>query len=57
MPDGARTDKIASTEADRRRRRLADELRSNLLKRKQQARGRTTAAKSVDQRGDGRPDR
>jgi hypothetical protein len=48
MPDGARTDKTAHTQAERRQERLAAELRANLVKRKQQARGRAAAVKAPD---------
>ena len=48
MPHGAKTDKSARTHAQIRRERLAAELRSNLAKRKQQARGRAAEAEPGD---------
>ena len=39
------------TQAEIRRARLAAELRSNLQKRKQQARGRVAAAEAVEKQG------
>ena len=39
------------TQAEIRRARLAAELRSNLQKRKQQARGRAAAAEAVEKQG------
>jgi hypothetical protein len=52
MADAAKAGKTVRTAAEIRRQRLAAELRSNLVKRKQQARGRTAAAESADQNED-----
>jgi hypothetical protein len=51
MPNGAKIDKNARTHAQVRRERLAAALRTNLGKRKQQARGRAAAAKADDEPG------
>ena len=46
MADGQKTEKASQSE--RRRQRLAAELRSNLMKRKEQARKRSTTGQSQE---------
>jgi hypothetical protein len=53
MPDGAKTNKTARTQAEMRQERLAAELRANLVKRKQQARSRAAAADRADKEDSG----
>jgi hypothetical protein len=48
MSNGGKSEPKPRTQAEIRRERLAAELRSNLHKRKQQARGRVAAARQVD---------
>ena len=48
MANGAKSEQKPRSQAEIRRERLAAELRSNLQKRKQQARGRVAAARQVD---------
>ena len=51
MSNAGKSEPKARTQAEIRRERLAAELRSNLHKRKQQARGRVAAAEAVDKAG------
>jgi hypothetical protein len=48
MSNGEKSDQKPRSQAEIRRERLAVELRSNLQKRKQQARSRVAAARQVD---------
>ena len=48
MSNGGKSGQKPRSQAEIRRERLAAELRANLQKRKQQARGRVAAARQVD---------
>jgi hypothetical protein len=48
MSNGEKSEQKPRSQAEIRQERLAAELRSNLQKRKQQARGRVAAARQVD---------
>ena len=48
MSNGGKSEQKPRSQAEIRRERLVAELRANLQKRKQQARGRVAAARQVD---------
>jgi hypothetical protein len=54
MAEGAKT--ASGSRSDGRRRRVAAELRANLVKRKEQARARAAAAPATVVGKDGKPD-
>ena len=51
MSNGGKSEQKPRSQAEIRRERLATELRSNLQKRKQQARSRAAAAEPMDKQG------